>query len=216
MRICSFATGEYYHLYNRGVEKRRIFIDHNDHVRFLRLLFFCNSSKSVNLRKIRKGLTFADCVDKRGEPNHFHILIKEKDDGNVSVFMQKILTAYTMYFNLKYKRKGCLFESSFKSVHADYDQYLKYLFAYVHLNPLKLIEPKWRERGLHKQDSVMRSLEGYGFSSFSDYLGKNRDESHILSKEEFPEYFQTPKDFHSYIRDWIDYPLSLSNKPRKG
>lgn len=191
-------------------------MDKADHRRFIALLFFCNGSKPVNMRNLRKGLTFAESVDKRGErlvsigayclmPNHFHILIKESAPGGVSLFMQKVLTAYTMYFNTKYQRKGRLFESSFKSQHADFDQYLKYLFAYIHLNPLKLLNARWKEEGLFNKHSALSSLRGYDFSSLPDYLSNGRDEEHILNRESFPEYFVETKDAIRDIQDWMNY-----------
>lgn len=216
MRISSFAPGEYYHLYSRGVEKRVIFFDENDHDRFIKLLFFCNSSKSVNIRELPKGLTFAECVDKKGEklvalgayclmPNHFHLLVRETSGKGISLFMQKLLTAYTMYFNAKNQRKGRLFESPFMSTHADYDEYLKYIFAYIHLNPLKLIDPEWKEKGFYNQDQAKRTLQGYRYSSFMDYAGSRRDENYLLNSGEFPEYFPEPSDFISYLDDWMNY-----------
>ena len=85
-RRYTFAPGEYYHLYNRGVEKRLIYLDDNDKERFVKLLFFCNSYKPLNMRDRHKGLTFVEYD--RGErlvdigayclmPNHFHLLIRE-------------------------------------------------------------------------------------------------------------------------------------------
>ena len=81
-------------------------------------------------------------------PNHFHILVKEKIENGISKFMGKLTTGYSMYFNKRYDRTGSLFQGVFKSVHADSDEYLKYLFAYIHLNPIKLINPEWKENGI--------------------------------------------------------------------
>lgn len=219
-----FVANENYHLYNRGVEKRVIFLDEADHKRFVKTLFFCNGTKPFNDRNSRKGLTFAEAVDKRGErlvdigayclmPNHFHLLIRENQEGGISTFMQKVLTAYTMYFNVKYERKGRLFESSFKSTHAGYDQYLKYLFSYVHLNPMKLLDRNWRDKSLHYDGLSMKHLSSYPFSSFLDYLGEKRDENHLLNRETFPEYFPTPEAFTREIQDWLSTDL-LEVRPR--
>ncbi len=207
-----FAPGEYYHLYSRGVEKRAIFLDKNDYERFIKILFFCNSSKSVVIRDLPRGLTFGEY--KRGAtlthigayclmPNHFHLLVREKDEKGISLFMQKLITAYTMYFNDKYKRKGRLFESSYKSTHVADDRYLKYLFAYIHLNPVKLIDPEWKENGVRNSEETKKYLNGYTFSSFADYAGASRDSALILNKQEFPEYFSTPEIFISSIFEWI-------------
>ncbi|KKT14135.1 MAG: hypothetical protein UV94_C0023G0007 [Parcubacteria group bacterium GW2011_GWC1_43_30] len=165
-----FAPGEYYHLYSRGVEKRVIFLDNDDYKRFIKILFFCNGSKPVVIRDLPIGLTFEKYIDKRGEilvdigayclmPNHFHLLVRERNEKGISLFMQKLITAYTMYFNDKYGRKGRLFESSYKSIHAVDDRYLKYLFAYIHLNPVKLINPKWKENGIKNLEEAKKYLE---------------------------------------------------------
>ena len=211
----SFAPGEFYHLYSRGIEKRSVFMDGKDHERFIRLLFFCNGTKPVSMKSLGKKVSFLDHLNKKGDrlvdvgayclmPNHFHILIRDRG-GSVTTFMRKLMTAYTMYFNKKYERTGRLFESSFKSTHIGYDEYLKYLFAYIHLNPLKLINSKWREEGFQGKASSRNLLEGYVFSSFKDYCGESRNETAILNKEAFPEYFSDIKDFTSYLDDWMDF-----------
>lgn len=215
MRNHKFVVNEFYHLYSRGVEKRPIFLDSADHDRFIKLLFHCNGTESVNIRAIRKGLTFVDFLDERGEnlvdigayclmPNHFHLLLKQRQDLGVSKFMQKVLTAYTMYFNTRYERSGRLFSSSFKSKHANEDRYLKYLFAYIHLNPLKILNSDWRKLRLYDQERLVNSLSGYDYSSFPDYVEVKRSENLILNREGFPEYFPTSLEFIPFIREWIE------------
>ena len=209
-----FAPGEYYHFYSPCVEKRVIFLDKNDYERFIKILFFCNSSKSVVIRDLPRGLTFGKYINKREEilvdigayclmPNHFHLLVRERGEKGISLFMQKLITAYTMYFNDKYRRKGRLFESSYKSIHATDDRYLKYLFAYIHLNPVKLIDPEWKENGIKNLEETKKYLNNYTFSSFADYAGRDRDSALILTKQEFPEYFPTPDIFTTSIFEWI-------------
>lgn len=228
----SFAPGEYYHIYSHGVEKRIIFIDDSDYKRFIQLLFLCNGSKPVDSREY-KGLSFAECVDKVGKnkenlvyigayclmPNHFHFLVRERDPAGISIFMRKLLTAYSMYFNTKYKRRGRLFESSYQSMHADYDEYLKYLFAYIHLNPVKIIEPHWKEE-IKDKEKAIKYLSNYKFSSFADYAGDERDVGVILSKDQFPDYFPGRADFTAAMFEWIthakDYPLHGGSNDRWG
>ena len=116
IRRVNFATGEYYHLYNRGNSKQKIFLDDEDYNHFVKLLYLCNSVRSITYRDVTKNVYDFDreetlvfigayCL----MPNHFHILVKEKSEKGISKFMQKISTAYSMYFNNKYKRTGGLF-----------------------------------------------------------------------------------------------------------
>ena len=105
-----------------------------------------------------------------------------------------------MYFNTKYDRSGTLFQGKFKAEHAAEDRYLKYLFAYIHLNPAKLVDSKWREKGINLE--AARYVKNYHHSSYKDHL-LERKEGAILSRNEFPEYFTTAKDFESEMNEWL-------------
>ncbi len=213
MRKLNFSIHEYYHLYSRGTDKRIIFSDEEDKQRFLHLLYLCNTDSSLIFREIpigrayeeRKGDTLVNIGAYCMMPNHFHLLVREKKDGGITKFMGKLLTSYSMYFNKKYKRTGTLFESRFKAKHANDDKYLKYLFAYIHLNPVKIIDPKWKENGIKDRDSAEEYLESYQYSSYADYVGDHRKESNILNKRVFPEYFSKQQEFKEFIKEWLSY-----------
>ena len=212
-RKFTFAEGEYYHIYNRGVEKRDIFMSGDDYRRFQRLLYLANGSKPFVYKLVqRMPLDKIDVGDKLVAigaycmmPNHFHILAKEVTEGGISAFMEKLTTGYSKYFNKKHERVGTLFQDRFKAEHVDNDEYLKYLYSYIHLNPVKLIDPTWKEVGIRDAEKTRQYLEGYHSSSYPDYLGREREERLILSKAEFPEYFDEPKDFAEYIKDWLEF-----------
>lgn len=214
-RKFQFSIGEFYHLYNRGVNKIPIFLDDSDKERFIKLLFVCNGEKPVvfktiqglPLDKIERGDTLVNIGAYCLMPNHLHLLIREKKENGISVFMGKLLTAYSMYFNKKYERTGSLFEGEFKATHANKDDYLKYLFAYIHLNPIKLIDPLWKEKGISDTIKANDFLKTYKYSSFLDYIGFNRIEFLILNKEEFPEYFSDLKEFNEYVDYWLKYKI---------
>jgi REP-associated tyrosine transposase len=207
------APGEYYHIYNRGVEKRRLFFDDVDRDRFVRLIFLANSDKPFVFRLVQgRPLDEIDVGEKRVAigayvlmPNHFHILIKEIKEGGASNFMEKLQTGYSMYFNKKNERVGPLFQGRFKAQHVVRDEHLKYLFAYIHLNPMKLIEPDWKDRGIRSLKRAHRYIENYRHSSYLDYAGMVREERRILSPEEFPEYFSDPLEFGKFISDWLSF-----------
>ncbi|MBI3634185.1 MAG: transposase [Candidatus Yonathbacteria bacterium] len=213
-----FSIGEYYHLYSRGTDKRIIFVGHHDYQRFKALLYVCNSTNPVNITKhFREGRTFEELYEIEREdtlvdigvycpmPNHFHLLVREKRDGGITKFIQKLLTAYSMYFNKKNNRTGSLFESEFKAKHIDSDEYLKYNFAYHHLNPIKLIDSKWKENGIANREVAKEFLTKYVYSSYLDYQGVDRPESNILNPDAFPEYFTNVKDFNVFIDEWLSF-----------
>lgn len=196
------------------------------------MLYLSNSRKRINFREdivkrkidvweFDKGKPIVSIGAWVLMPNHFHILItiphpksdigqKQKSKKNgVSIFMQKVFTSYSKYFNKKHKRTGALFETNFKSTLVDSDQYVKYLFSYIHLNPIKLIDSKWKENGIKNIEKAKKFLENYEWSSYQDYCDKKREQSKILSKKDFPEYFDNPKVFRNEIFDWLSFdPMS--------
>jgi len=119
--------------------------------------------------------------------------------------MQKLVTAYAMYFNARHHKRGTLFEGKFKARHLGLDEYLRHMFAYIHLNPVKMIEPKWKETGLKNRSVIVNFLKKYRFSSYFDYLGQSRLENKILNKKAFPEYFSSAQEVEAEMIDWLDF-----------
>ena len=213
IRTVSLTEGEYYHIYNRGNSKQEVFRDKQDYERFVSLLFACNSDKKLVVRNVADSLTLYDF--ERGEslvaigayvlmPNHFHILLTPLVEGGVSKFMQKLSTAYSMYFNKKYERTGGLFEGKFKSQHVGDDRYLKYLFSYIHLNPVKLIDPAWKESGIKSKNKTLDFLRTYKYASYLDFSGIKRSEGKILDTSLFPNYFPSVRTFETEILSWFN------------
>ncbi len=218
-RKTPLVEGEFYHIYNRGNSRQKIFFNNDDYQHFVKLLFVCNSVKKVNFRDdiVEKKIDAWD-LD-RGEtivsigawvlmPNHFHIYITSPKDGllgenGITVFMRKLCTAYSKYINTKYKRTGSLFEGRFKSVHIVDDIQAKYLFSYIHLNPIKLFQKSWKEEGIYNKVGALSFLDKYKWSSYHDYLLKNRIESKLLDCKNFPDYFSTKKGFQEEICEWF-------------
>ncbi|KKS45060.1 hypothetical protein A3I25_01915 [Candidatus Nomurabacteria bacterium RIFCSPLOWO2_02_FULL_42_17] len=214
IRKKAFVSEEYYHIYNRGNSKQKIFHDKEDHYRFISLLYACNSENNFRiyaLNKIESPYDFkrdlelvsigAYCL----MPNHFHILITQTEKGDISKFMQKLSTAYVMYYNKKYKRTGGLFEGKFKAEHVDEDRYLKYLFSYIHLNSIKLIDKDWKEKGIHNKRRAIDFLNKYQYSSFLDFLGISRIQNKILNTVTFPNYFPTKEIFLKEVFEWFNF-----------
>lgn len=178
----------------------------------MKLLFVANGTNPFVFRDFPRGVPYVEF--ERGEDivaignhclmtNHFHLLVKETTEQGITKFMGKVLTSYASYFNKKYKRTGALFEGTFKAKHIDSDEYLKYIFAYNHLNPVKIIDQNWRENGIADREAAKRFLLEYTYSSYLDYQGIERPESKILNREAFPEYFTTVKEFDAFIDDWL-------------
>jgi putative transposase len=217
LRKVPFAPGEYYHIYNRGVEKRDIFLDSADYDRFIRLLYLTNGDKPVVFRLVQ-GLPLDEIEvgEKRAAlgayvlmKNHFHILVKEIRTGGITGFMEKLQTAYSMYFNKKYQRVGSLFQGTFKSQHISADEHLRYLFAYIHLNPIKQVQADWKIVGIKDVDAAKRHLAAYPYSSYAPYTQAGHPHRSILAAQEFPEYFLKPQDFIASAHEWLVQGLPL-------
>ena len=177
--------GIVYHVYNRGVDKRILFIDDYDSQRFLNLLYYCNDTEpllhgiasdsdyAMSSRSNRLVDLYAYCL----MPNHFHLLVRQRGDEGLRRFMQKLLTAYSMYFNEKYGRSGTLFEGPYKTALVDTDRYFKYVMTYIHLNPANLFS------SLHNAGKI-ENIEKYPYSSYGSYVSGARNL--LLTKHELP------------------------------
>ena len=142
-RKTPFVENEYYHIYSRGVEKRKIFLNTKDYNRFMALLYIMNQNKPFrfdnflqahknNLEEIFKEQREKTLVSILGYclmPNHFHLILYEHTEGGISKFMGKLLTAYSMYFNTKYNRSGPLLTHPFRSEHINNESQFMYIFS---------------------------------------------------------------------------------------
>lgn len=201
-RKTPFAENEYYHIYSRGVEKRKIFLNTKDYRRFIALLYIMNQNTSFkmdNFLRDKKNNLQNIFREKREKnlvsilsyclmPNHFHLILYEHAESGISKFMGKLLTAYSMYFNTKYKRSGPLLTRPFRSEHINDESQYMYIFSYIHLNPISIIDKEWKENGAKNKKEARKFLEKYEFSSYQDFLGNNRPEVVILDFPLIPKY----------------------------
>ncbi|MCE9585582.1 transposase [Candidatus Nomurabacteria bacterium] len=200
-----FITGKYYWIYNSGLNKQPIFNTDSDYHRFMILLYLVNSkNKSFRLddliNKQKKSTEEIFTIDKGDKlvsigawcvmPNYFNLFIKQETDGGISKFMKKLCTGYSMYFNIKEKRKGPLFDGLFKSKMLDEKnaEEMKKLFAYIHLNLLDMKFSDWENEIKKSSNEMVKFIESYPYSSYLDYDDKNRPEKKIISPENFPNY----------------------------
>jgi len=202
--IKQFIPNAYYHIYNRGVEKRVIFLDEQDYVVFLSYLKSYLLPKNIdslqsvladpdaNSRQKNEAIkyirmnNFADTLELVSYclmPNHFHLLLKQTEATTIDRFMQSICTRYSMYMNSRYKRVGTLFQGVYKAVIVETDNQLLYLSRYIHTNPRKILALK----GL--------TFQSYPFSSYRDFLKLSNTDwvktHHVL------DHFHS-KGLHSY------------------
>jgi len=141
--IKEYEGNAYYHIYNRGVEKRNIFLDDHDYSYFLYCLklylspqqIFTDNPKGYCPKKYTDDIDLLSYVLM---PNHFHLLIKQHSPYAINSFMKSLCTKYSMHFNKQYKRVGSLFQGRYKAVKVDTDEQLVYLSKYIHHNPTKI------------------------------------------------------------------------------
>lgn len=198
-----------------------IFNSEKDYTRFVKLLYLANSNNSIQYSDLNedkiwsfdRGEALVDIGAYCLMPNHFHLLIKSKNETDTSLFLQRILISHSKYFNKKNDRSGSLFQGKSKSEHLNTDNYLKYIFAYIHLNPVKLINKNWKENKNINIKKTLNYLKNYNHSSFLDYLEIEREENKILNKKAFPEYFKNKKEVLKEITDWFNSssPLPISD-----
>ena len=213
------ASGEIYHVYNRGVDKRKVFLDDEDRLRFIHDLFEFNDEepaeniyyrrrrqsyevgpRKIGVRMPRKLLVeiLAFCIMK----NHFHLMLRQKREGGITKFMHKLGTGYTSYFNQKYERVGALFQGKYKIAHLTADPHFVHLPYYIHLNPLDYFTPEWRERRISDHKKALKFLETYRWSSHLDYLGKQNFPS-VTQREFLLNFFDGTKGYEKSISEWV-------------
>ncbi|MEK7228301.1 MAG: transposase [Patescibacteria group bacterium] len=193
MRKTPIVTGELYHIFNRGVDKRIIFSDEYDVERFMQSIRVFNTIDPI-------GSIFEQQFNKEfviSKPlvtivaycllsNHFHLILKQEVDNGISQYMKRLTGGYTWYFNNKHKRSGALMQGSYKAVHIDSNEYLLYVSAYVNLNDkqslgdrtAKLIRPR-------------SSFNEYAENSYSDKqlcLGKDIILGQFNNRTEYREF----------------------------
>ncbi|MDO8658827.1 MAG: transposase [Candidatus Levybacteria bacterium] len=199
-----YLENGYYHIYNRGVEKRTIFLDEQDYNVFLSYLkeyLLPKNEKELYERlsdpdispkekdKILKLLRMNNFVDEITlisytlKSNHFHFCIKQKSAGSIDKFMNSLGTRYTMYFNRKYKRVGSLYQDVYKAVLIKTSEQLLHLTRYIHKQDLQ---------GLALQGDALQGK----FSSYSDFVGIRKTE--WVHPEEILSFFSETNTTLSY------------------
>ncbi len=204
-------TGQVYHVFNRGIDRRTTFTGKREFERayqtllfyrfmrpHLRLSYFLSlgvSRRSQLLFQLEKGKKLIDVLAYCLMPNHMHLVLRQKADAGISAYLSNIQNSYTRYFNTRHQRIGPLFLDQFKAKRVETDEQLHHLIRYVHLNPFTSFLVK-------RQDALV----DYPWSSFPEYLGKKDG---FCIKEYSSVKTQSPHAYKTFVFDQANYQRHL-------
>jgi len=227
------VNDEIYHVIFRAVGDDIVFNDENDYYRGIFSIYEFNNSNFVTIFERRRARfnfkkkekivrsrrpynfqeDYGDYIDDRNKtveilafcfmPNHIHLLVRQLKDNGISQFMQKVGGGYVNYFNKKYSRKGHLF-NQFRAILIKTNEQLENVFVYIHTNPISLIEPGWKDKGIEKPEKVIEFLENYKWSSYKDYIGKKNFPS-VTEREFMLKVMGGDQDCKKAVKGWIKY-----------
>lgn len=207
---------ELFHALNRGVDGRNIFTDHADYVRFVHDLYEFNDAAPAPQFNRRPDVGHpmsnikarTKIVDLHGwclMKNHYHLLLSERREGGLLLFLRKLNVGYARAFNQKHRRNGFLFQGGTKKVPIKTDAHFNYILHYIHLNPLDYLAgaEKWRVRDkgdIPDMRTALAHLEHYRWSSYLDYAGTKNFPS-ILTTSLFQE---RPGSYAKELREYLE------------
>lgn len=212
-RIIPLVTEQIYHVLNRGISLQPAFKGIRDLTRALELIRYYQNKRTslrysqfVILSRERRSQILEDLVKKKEVlveiicfclmHNHFHFLLKQKEEEGISKFISQFTNSYTRYFNVKNRRNGPLFQGKFKAVRVETEEQLLHLSRYIHLNPYSSYTVK-----------TLKELENYPWSSLPEYLG--RSQIGFCHKEIVLDQFRYPKLYQKFVFNQADYQRSL-------
>ena len=200
--VRQFAENKYYHVFNSGVEKRKIFLDKQDFQMFmyyvsiyllpLKIVIdkYPNFPPRLQSKNLNQELELnAYCL----MPNHFHFLLRQKSRDAVSRFIKQLMDGYTKYFNEKYQRVGSLMQGRFKAVLIETEELLVHLSRYIHLNPVVA--------------NLAEEPKDYIWSSYPSYL--EIKEEKILHKKAILDYFRSKEQYQDFVQNQVAYTKNL-------
>lgn len=200
-RTTPLISGEYYHIYNRGIAKQNIFATTRDYQRFTQTFFYYQiqnpkpkfSHRTSSLYKIDPTKKIVDILCYCLMPNHFHLLVKQLQDGGISEFMRKFVHSYTKYWSTRRKRSGPLIQAMFKAVRIETDEQLLHVSRYIHLNPFV--------------SSLVKDLNTHTWSSYLAYIGL--EDNPTIAKEEILKFFKSSQAYEKFVLDQADYGKTI-------
>lgn len=203
-RSTPLVSGGIYHLYNRGADKRNIFLQLHDYKRFLntayyyqhigtRIRFSKYSKSSINFTIPLSSNKHLDILGYCLMPNHFHLLVRQSSEKGIAIFMSQLINSYTKSHNLKYRRVGALLQGVFKSELVETDEQFMHVLRYIHINPAV-------------SSGVNSNFENYPWSSYQEYTGNIIG---ICNTEPGLKFFSNTESFQQFHRDQLDYGRKL-------
>ncbi|MBU1956730.1 transposase [Patescibacteria group bacterium] len=218
-------SGNIYHTLSRGVDKRKMFLDNGDYLRFIHDLFEFNDTAPINnttyrfrtranSKVIARPYIDKDRKNKKPRkllvevlafclmPNHYHLLLKPRFDDGITKFLKRLNMGYSRYFNEKYKRQGTLFEGRYKLIAIINESHFLHIPYYIHLNPLSIKFPEWKSKKIKNYSEAMKFLESYRWSSFQDYIGKKNFPS-VTQREFLLGLFEGPIQYKNDTEKWL-------------
>lgn len=226
-RKIEFVPGHYYHIYNHGVEERKVFADNFDFKRALVSLatfndeenapsnisrFVRDSSKLFERYNLDKREKLVDIIAFSLLPTHYHLFLRENKDKGISNFMHRFGKGYARYFNLKNDRSGALWQGPFNAKRIDNESYFVHIISYIHLNPLDLYFPKWREGEIKNWSQAASKLGSYPWSSYAYYreTGSELTFTNLILTEPdwLKERYSKAEDFESDLKTWSTNNIS--------
>lgn len=200
-----FANQQIYYIFNRGVDKRTIYLDKRDYRRFIESINyyriknpparFSFKKRQTSAKKITANIPLVEILSFCLMPKRFHILARQIEDKGITNFISRLCNSYARYFNTRYKRAGPLFQGSFKAIRVEDDEQLLHLSRHIHLNPLT--------------GYLVKNLRAYQFSSYPEYLNLAAG---FCQKEAVLDYFESSKHYETFVLNQADYAKSLKEK----
>lgn len=202
-RIVPIVNNEIYHVFNRGSDKRNIFLQPRDYRRFIKTFYYyqfegpkpklSNLTKdNINSFKPTPSARLIEPICYCLMPNHFHFLLRQLKDNGTSIFISQVSNSYTKCFNTKYKRIGPLLQGVFKAVRIETDEQLIHVSRYIHLNPVV--------------SGIVDDPEMYLWSSYSEYAN---GKSNLCSIEPILNLFSSKEEYCKFVKERIDYGKAL-------
>ncbi|MEK7570665.1 MAG: transposase [Patescibacteria group bacterium] len=206
-----FLNESYYHVFNRGIDRRVTFTNKREHDRAIELLSFYQyatiplryshfsllpeDKKEEYLSTMISSGKIVDVIAYSLMPNHFHLLLKQKKEKGIATYLANFMNAYTKYFNTKHARTGSLFQGIFKAIYVETDEQLIHLTCYIHLNPVasSLISPA--------------QLTTYMWSSYPAYIGIDTD--NLVSRDAIQSIKALVNSYEDFVKDQIAYAKEL-------